>query len=178
MVVMEDNISLVDHLVLVCLCPFYIRRTHYPVLEKRGTQNIAVCENQGKQSKLSDHWKFIKTLQCCIQQFFGGAGFLKNKKPLCNLGVWGHYKPSPVGSRGKAPENFGYFAFWIAQNMTLVTFQQWAHCGTSASTVICLFLNELIFTLLRVWESEFGIPDRYTAFKIALDAALHCFWKE
>ena len=33
----------------------------------------------------------------------------------------------PVGSRGKSPENFGYFAFWIAQKISLV--------------VICLFLD-------------------------------------
>ena len=29
-------------------------------------------------------------------------------------------KPSWVGSRGKAPEIFGYFAFWIAENIALV----------------------------------------------------------
>ena len=33
----------------------------------------------------------------------------------------------PVGSRGKGPENFGYFTFWIAENISLV--------------VICLFLD-------------------------------------
>ena len=44
------------------LCPCYSRRTHYPTLEKPGAQNIAACENQGKQCKLSDHWKSIKTL--------------------------------------------------------------------------------------------------------------------
>ena len=27
-------------------------------------------------------------------------------------------------------------------------------------------------TLLRAWGSEFGIPNRYTGFKIALDTAL------
>ena len=31
----------------------------------------------------------------------------------------GSCKPSPVGSRGKAPENLGYFTFWIAQNIAL-----------------------------------------------------------
>ena len=50
-----------------------------------------------------------------------------------------------------------------------------AHCGTSAWTVICLFLDELIFTLLRVWGSEFGISNRITGFKIALDMALPWF---
>ena len=33
----------------------------YPTLEK-SAQNRGVCENQGKQRKLSDHWKSIKTL--------------------------------------------------------------------------------------------------------------------
>ena len=33
------------------VCPCYGRRTHYPMLEKPGTQNIVVCENQGKQHK-------------------------------------------------------------------------------------------------------------------------------
>ena len=28
------------------------RRTHYPMLEKLSTKNLAVCENQGKQHKL------------------------------------------------------------------------------------------------------------------------------
>ena len=42
----------------------------------------------------------------------------------------------------------------------------------SAWTVICLFLDELVFTLLRVWGSEFGIPNWYTIFKIAQDTAL------
>ena len=32
------------------------------MLEKPGAQNIAACENQGKQRKLSDDWKLIKTL--------------------------------------------------------------------------------------------------------------------
>ena len=38
------------------VCPCYNRRTYYPTLEKPGGQNITVCENQGKQFKLSDHW--------------------------------------------------------------------------------------------------------------------------
>ena len=37
---------------------------------------------------------------------------------------------------------------------------------------IVYFLDELIFTLLTVWVSEFGIRDWYTNFKIALDTAL------
>ena len=31
------------------------------MLEKSETQNIPACENQGKQSELSYHWKSIKT---------------------------------------------------------------------------------------------------------------------
>ena len=37
---------------------------------------------------------------------------------------------------------------------------------------IVYFLDELIFTLLTVWVSEFGIRDWSTNFKIALDTAL------
>ena len=56
----EDSISLSDHLVLVSSCiPCYHRRTHYPLLEKPKT---AAFEKQGKQCKLSDHWKWIKML--------------------------------------------------------------------------------------------------------------------
>ena len=36
----------------------------------------------------------------------------------------GRWKPSPVGSRGKTPENFSYFVFWIAQNIALVKLRQ------------------------------------------------------
>lgn len=36
------------------------RRTHYSILEKPSTQNIAACENQRKQCKFIDHWKSIK----------------------------------------------------------------------------------------------------------------------
>ena len=35
-----------------------------------------------------------------------------------------------------------------------------------------LFLDELIFTLLRVLGSDFGIQNWYTGFKIALDTVL------
>ena len=36
-----------------CVC--YNRRTHNPMVEKAGAQNITTCENQGKQHELSDH---------------------------------------------------------------------------------------------------------------------------
>ena len=31
--------------------PCFSRRTHYPMLEKPGVQNLEVCENQGKKHK-------------------------------------------------------------------------------------------------------------------------------
>ena len=36
-------------------------------------------------------------------------------------------------------------------------------------------LDELTITLFRVWGSDFGIPNWYTGFKIALDRALARF---
>ena len=40
------------------VCPCYSRK-QYSMPEKPGAQNIAVCENQGKQHKFSIHWKPI-----------------------------------------------------------------------------------------------------------------------
>ena len=37
--------------------PCYNSRTHYPTLEKEGTQNITTCGNQDKQRELSYHCK-------------------------------------------------------------------------------------------------------------------------
>ena len=37
------------------VCPCYSRITRYSPIEKLGAQNIVVCENQGRQHKLSDH---------------------------------------------------------------------------------------------------------------------------
>ena len=78
-------------------------------------------------------------------------------------GRWNPCQCGPVGVR--YPENFGYFAFRIAQNIALVAQRQ-------RTVTICLFLDEPTFTLLRVWVSEFGIPNGYTSFKIALHIAL------
>ena len=47
----------------------------------------------------------------------------------------------------------------MAQNIALVALQQ--------RTVMKAL--HVIFTVLRVWGSEFGIPNHYTGFKIALD---------
>ena len=58
----------------------------------------------------------------------GGAGFLMSvvkRKTVVQLGsLEQHYKPSPVGSRGKMLEIFAYSAFWIAQNITLLALRQ------------------------------------------------------
>ena len=70
-------------------------------------------------------------------QFFDECSKEKNGCAAGESG--GRCKLSSKGSRG-------YFAFRIAQHLSL---QQ----------AICLFLDELIFTLLRVWGSEFGIPN-------------------
>ena len=53
-------------------------RTHYPTLEKLGDQNIAACENHGKQRELSDHWKSIKTL--LSKKKMAGADAEKTKR--------------------------------------------------------------------------------------------------
>ena len=37
------------------------RKTHLPTIEKPGALILAVCQNQGKHSKLSDTWKSMKT---------------------------------------------------------------------------------------------------------------------
>ena len=44
------------------MCACYSRGTNYPTLEKPGVENIAGCENQGKQRGLTHHWSWIKTL--------------------------------------------------------------------------------------------------------------------
>ena len=46
------------------------------------------------------------------------------------------------------------------------------HRYCSSAMVICLFLGKLIFILLTVWRSEFGIPSQYTSLKITLDTTL------
>ena len=45
---------------LVSLCVLAIVGKH-PTLEKLDAQNIAACENQGKQRAFNYHWKSIKT---------------------------------------------------------------------------------------------------------------------
>ena len=66
--------------------------------------------------------------QCCIQQFLGGAGFSTRLAKIKFCAAGGSegecFKPSPVGYSDEAPENFGYFAFLIAQNITPKARQQ------------------------------------------------------
>ena len=56
---------------------------------------------------------FSVLTQCRIQQFFWGAGFstgVARRKTVVQLVSLGRRcKLSSLGSRGKAPENFGYF---------------------------------------------------------------------
>ena len=47
---------------------------HYPMLEKPGAQNKTVCENQGKQRELSDHWKLKK------KNFFKNNGMMQKRQ--------------------------------------------------------------------------------------------------
>ena len=108
---------------------------------------------------------FIKSYQCHIQQFFGGAGFsttVARRKTIVQLVSLGWCcKPSPVGSRGKTLEIYGYFAFSIAQNIALLALQQ--------GTLMKLTPEINTFERLRVWVWN---PNQYTGFKIALDMAL------
>ena len=56
---------------LVSSCALVIVGKHYPMLEKLDSQNIAACENLGKQRAFNDHWKSIKTLLLLLL-FLGG----------------------------------------------------------------------------------------------------------
>ena len=92
--------------------------------------------------------------QCHIQQFLGGVGFLMSiarRITVVQPGSLGqHYKPSPVGSRGQNPGNF------------------WLFCILNSSKH-----HSLGSATKNIDESlQFGIPSRYTGFKIALDTAL------
>ena len=77
---------------------------------------------------LSKYWHKYKQITVPYPAVFGGAGFLMSvarRKTVAQLGSLGQcWKPSPVGSRGKTLEIFGYFAFWIAQNIALLALQQ------------------------------------------------------
>ena len=53
-------------------------------------------------------------------RFFDECSEKKNRIAAGGSGVRGGCKPSPVGSRGEAPENFGYLAFCGAQIIVFV----------------------------------------------------------
>ena len=97
---------------------------------------------------------------------FWGCWFFdecREEKNCCAAGYCGgHCKPSPVGSRDKAPEKFGYFAFWISS-------KHHSHRLVARNGDEGLHQKS---TLLRVWGSEFGIAKWYTGFKVPLDTAL------
>ena len=106
--------------------------------------------------------------------FWGGWFFEEFSEEKNCITAWrsgGHCKPSSVGSRGKALENFGYLAFCGAQNIVFT-----AVCDNKQ----CFTLNKLStnLTFLRIWGSEFGIPNQYTCSKIALVMALNVFLSE
>ena len=83
---------------------------------------------------------------------------------MCSWGVWGqHCKPSPVGSRGKTLE-----IFWL---FCVLNSSKHRSLG-SVTRNIDESLHQKS-TLLSVWGFEFGIQNRYTGFKIALDSALY-----
>ena len=87
-------------------------------------------------------------------------------------GVWGGAVSPPQWGQGEEPCKI----YAILHSEYLKT--ERAHCGNSASMVICLFLDELIFTLLRAWGSAFGIANWYINFK-TLDTILssNCYIK-
>ena len=104
--------------------------------------------------------------QCHIQQFFGSVGFstsILRRKTIVQLGSLRRCcKPSPVGSRGKTLECFWLFCILNSSKH---------HSLGSATRNFDESLPQKS-TLLSVQGFEFGIPNWYTSFKIALDRAL------
>ena len=72
-------------------------------------------------------------------------------------------KSSPLGSRSKAPENFGYFAFLIAQNIAFLALSQQSMTKT--------YTRNQHFESFGVlaWDSK---PVYRLQFKIAPDTAV------
>ena len=77
--------------------------------------------------------KVCQYSQICISSaissnFLGVSVFQRaywGEKPLCSWEVWGGAVSPPQWGPGAKPWNvFGYFAFWIAQNITLLALQQ------------------------------------------------------
>ena len=104
--------------------------------------------------------------ECCIQQFLGGVGFstsIARRKTFMQPGSlrW-CCKPSPVRSRGDTLEIFWLFHILNSSKH---------HSLGSVTRNVDKSLHQKS-TLLSVWGFEFGIPNRYTGFEIALDMAL------
>ena len=110
--------------------------------------------------------------QCHIQQFWGAASFLTSatRKTIVQLGsLEGVLQALPSGVQEQSPGRFLLICILSSSKHP----SRGSTCyATSVWKVNCLFFDELIFTLLRFWGSEFGIRDWYTNFKIALDMAL------
>ena len=104
--------------------------------------------------------------QCRNQQFLGGASFstsVARRKTVVQLGGLGSAVSPPQRGPGTKPQKiFGYFAFWTSSK----------HRSRGSVTMNSDESLHQKSTLLRVWRSEFGIPNWYTGFKIALDMAL------
>ena len=108
----EDNVSPVDPLFSFFVCPCYRRRTHYPTLEKSGAQNIAACENQGKQRELIDHWKSMFLIKN------NSRWRKKRKKELTEIQVLTKRFTKRVLKKTKVTELFKPINYWeILRNL-------------------------------------------------------------
>ena len=94
------------------------------------------------------------------------GGYLNERseeKNHCAAGSLGrHCKPSPVGSRGETLEIFWLFCVLNSSK----------HCSLGSATRNVDKSLHQKSTLLSIWGVEFGIPNQYTTFKIALDMVL------
>ena len=88
------------------------------------------------QSTIGYLWAILSS--AVSRNFWGGCWLLTSiarRKAVVQLGSLGwHCRPSPVGPRGKTLEFFGYFAFWIAQNITLLALERWRKLTPEIST--------------------------------------------
>ena len=103
------------------------------------------------------------TYWCRIQQFLGGAGFSMNvvkRKTIVQLGSLGRHCKS--GVQGQNPGNFWLFCILNSSK----------HRSLGSATRNADKSLHQKSTLLSIWGFEFGIPNPYPSFKIALDTAL------
>ena len=105
------------------------------------------------------------TKQCRIQQFFGGASFstsvARRKTVVQPRSLGRRCKPSQVASRGETRNFWPFCVLKSSKHRSL--------CSATRNVEESLHQKS---TLLSVWRFEFGIANRYTSFKIALDTAL------